>query len=71
MDDHPFLEHTDPPLTAVQLPMAEMGELGVRMLLDVVEGRPMAHVVTSTPPRLVIRRSTAAPAPAPPATQDA
>ena len=60
MDDHPFLEHTDPPITAVQLPMAEMGELGVRMLLDVVEGRPMGHVVTSTAPRLVIRRSTAA-----------
>jgi len=61
MDDHPFLEHTDPPITAVQLPMAEMGELGVRMLLDVVEGRPMGHVVTSTPPLLVVRRSTAAP----------
>lgn len=59
MDDHPFLEHTDPPITAVQLPMAEMGELGVRMLLDIVEGRPMGHVVTSTPPRLVTRRSTA------------
>jgi LacI family transcriptional regulator len=61
MDDHPFLDHTDPALTAVQLPMAEMGELGVAMLLDLVEGRPMGHVVTSTPPRLVIRRSTAAP----------
>jgi LacI family transcriptional regulator len=61
MDDHPFLEHTDPPIDAVQLPMAEMGELGVRMLLDVVEGRPAGHVVTTTPPRLVIRRSSAAP----------
>jgi LacI family transcriptional regulator len=65
IDDHPFLDHTDPPLTAVQLPMAEMGELGVAMLLDVVAGRPMGHVVTSTPPRLVVRRSTAAPWTAP------
>lgn len=61
MDDHPFLEHTDPALTAVHLPMAEMGELGARMLIDAVEGRPMGHVLTSTPPRLVPRRSTAAP----------
>ena len=67
IDDHPFLDHTDPPLTAVQLPMAEMGELGAAMLLDVVEGRQMGHVVTATPPRLVVRRSTAPPpgAPAP------
>ncbi|MEO5885787.1 MAG: LacI family DNA-binding transcriptional regulator [Candidatus Limnocylindrales bacterium] len=61
MDDHPLLGHTDPPLTAVQMPMAEMGELGARMLLDVVEGRTLGHVVTTTPPRLVVRRSAAAP----------
>lgn len=61
MDDHPVLEHTDPALTSIQMPMAEMGELGVKMLLDLVDGRAMSHVVTSTPPRLVIRRSTAAP----------
>ena len=62
MDDHPFLEHTDPALTAVHLPMAEMGELGARMLIDVVDGQPMRHVVTTTAPRLVVRRSTAPPA---------
>ena len=61
MDDHPLLEHTDPALTAVQLPMAEMGELGARMLIDVVEGRPMAHVVTANPPRLVVRASSGPP----------
>lgn len=62
MDDHPILAHTDPPLTAIQLPMGEMGELGARMLIEVVDGRPMRHVVTATPPRLIERRSTA-PAP--------
>lgn len=61
MDDHSFLEHTDPALTAVQLPMAEMGELGVQMLIDIVQGRPLGHVVTATPPRLVVRASTAPP----------
>jgi LacI family transcriptional regulator len=61
MDDHPFLDHTDPALTAVRLPMAEMGELGVAMLLGIVEGGAMGHAVTSTPPQLVVRRSTAPP----------
>lgn len=62
MDDHPILRHTDPALTAVRLPMDEMGELAAAMLIDVVEGRPLAHVVTTTPPRLVVRASTAPPA---------
>ena len=62
MDDHPILEHTDPPLTAVRLPMAEMGVLGARMLIDAVGGAPIMHVRTSLPPVLVVRRSTAPPA---------
>lgn len=62
MDDHPILEHTDPPLTAVRLPMAEMGTLGARMLIDAVGGSPVAHIRTSLPPILVVRRSTAPPA---------
>jgi LacI family transcriptional regulator len=61
MDDHPILEHTDPPLTAIRLPMAEMGMLGARMLIDAVDGEPIAHVRTSEPPVLVARRSTAPP----------
>lgn len=61
MDDHPILEHTDPPLTSVRLPMAEMGMLGARMLIDAVGGSPITHVQTSTPPVLVVRRSTARP----------
>ena len=62
MDDHPILAHTDPPLTSIKLPMDEMGLLGARLLLDVVDGRPLRHEVTPTPPRLVVRRSTAPPA---------
>jgi LacI family transcriptional regulator len=62
MDDHPILEHTDPPLTAIRLPMAEMGMLGARMLIDAVGGEPITHVRTSLPPVIVVRRSTAPPA---------
>ena len=61
MDDHPVLAHTDPAMTAIHMPMGEMGELGARMLIDIVEGRPIRHIVTDTPPRLVIRASTMAP----------
>jgi LacI family transcriptional regulator len=61
MDDHPFLAHTDPALTAIHMPMDEMGELGAQMLIDIIEGQSIGHVVTATPPRLVVRASTAAP----------
>jgi LacI family transcriptional regulator len=61
MDDHPFLAHTDPALTAVAMPMDEMGALGAQLLIDVVEGRPIRHVVTATEPRLVVRASTGPP----------
>ena len=61
LDDHPILDHMDPPLTAVRLPMAEMGELGTRLLIDMVEGAPPRHLITTTPPVLVRRASTAPP----------
>lgn len=61
MDDHPVLDHTAPPLTAVRMPMEEMGALGVQMLIEAVEGRPIRHVRTATPPSLVVRASTAPP----------
>ncbi len=61
MDDHPILAHTDPALTAVAMPMHEMGALGAQLLIDVVEGQPIRHIVTAMPPRLVVRASTAPP----------
>jgi LacI family transcriptional regulator len=61
LDDHPILEHSDPAMTAVRLPMDEMGELGARLLLDMVEGAPPRHVVTSRPPVLVARASSGPP----------
>jgi LacI family transcriptional regulator len=58
IDDHPILDHVDPPLTAIRLPMAEMGEAGAELLIDVVRGATPRHVVTVTPPRLVVRASS-------------
>lgn len=60
-DDHPILEHTDPPLTAIRLPMAEMGALGAHMLIDAVGGAPIAHVRTTVAPILIVRHSTMSP----------
>jgi LacI family transcriptional regulator len=61
MDDHPMLEHLDPALTSIRMPMDEMGRRGADMLLDVVAGGPLRHEVTTTAPCLVSRRSTAPP----------
>jgi LacI family transcriptional regulator len=63
MDDHQLLEHLDPPLTSVRMPMARMGEVAAGMLVDAINGAPIHHEVVADPPLLVVRRSTAAAAP--------
>jgi DNA-binding LacI/PurR family transcriptional regulator len=60
MDDHVLLDHLDPPLTAVRMPMAQMGVLATEMLLDAVGGRPIQHTVVPDQPMLVRRRSAGA-----------
>lgn len=62
MDDHFVLDHTDPPLTAVRMPMEEMGVSGARMLIEAVDGRPIRHLTVPTKPRLIVRASTSPPA---------
>jgi DNA-binding LacI/PurR family transcriptional regulator len=62
-DDLPLTRFTDPPLTTVHQPVRRKGEEAARMLLTslaAVGGRPAEHRVLET--RLVVRRSTAAPA---------
>lgn len=56
-DDIPMAQATLPPLTTVAQPMAEMGALAVRMVVDMIEGGGVAvpRVVLQT--RLVIRES--------------
>jgi DNA-binding LacI/PurR family transcriptional regulator len=61
MDDHQMLEHLDPPLTAVRMPMAGMGEAAADLLLDVIGGAATRHVVVDIEPILVVRGSTARP----------
>jgi LacI family transcriptional regulator len=53
-----------PPLTAVHMPLAELGAQAARLLIDVLHGRaaPRSLKVTDPAPRLVVRGSTAPPA---------
>jgi LacI family transcriptional regulator len=60
-DDDALAEYIDPPLTAVRMPMQELGQTAVDVLLDRVAGNDKrTDVVLDTPPLLVERASTAA-----------
>jgi LacI family transcriptional regulator len=50
-------EASRPPLTTVDLLLADLGRCGARFLLDAIAGNPHPGV-TSLEPRLVIREST-------------
>ncbi|MET8140688.1 LacI family DNA-binding transcriptional regulator [Sphaerisporangium sp. NPDC005288] len=54
-DDVPWFSHTDPPVTAISQPTAELGRGAVRVLLDILGGRRADSVVL--PAHLVVRES--------------
>jgi DNA-binding LacI/PurR family transcriptional regulator len=66
-DDLSVVAHADtslaeflvPPLTAIQLPLAELGAASVDALVRQVEDRATADLVLATEPVLVVRASTA------------
>jgi LacI family transcriptional regulator len=60
--DAPFTMYLDPELTTVKMPLREMGSAAVESLLALVEGGSVEDVQVSSPPELVVRGSTAAPA---------
>jgi LacI family transcriptional regulator len=60
-EDAPY---TQPPLTAVRLPVEEMGARAVEELDRLLKGETMTDVVIASPPELVVRGSVATP-PAP------
>lgn len=57
-DDIEFAAHAAVPLTTVRVPLAELGRLGARLALDLLEGRPPA-TLPSAESELVVRKSTA------------
>jgi LacI family transcriptional regulator len=61
--DDPFAEYAIPPLTAIRMPMRELGAAAVDMAFERLEGKPPRAQILHTAPQLIVRRSTAAPAP--------
>ena len=57
--DAPIAAYLDPPLTTVRMPLAEMAERSVEILIRIVEREPAESVVIESPPVLVPRGSTA------------
>jgi DNA-binding LacI/PurR family transcriptional regulator len=62
-EDTELAAHVQPPLTTVSTDVIGWGRAAARRLLELIEGRP-ATETPLRPPRLVVRGSTASPAPA-------
>ena len=58
-DDDPLCEYLETPLTAIRMPLHELGTTAVDVLLEQVEGGPPRDVEVPVAPELVVRRSTA------------
>ena len=61
-DDDPLCECLEVPLTAIKMPLAELGRVAVDALIDQVEGAVPSDITVETAPELVLRGSTAPPA---------
>ena len=57
-DDIEFASYVDPPLTTIRQPKDEMGRIAMRMLIDLLNGKPVANVMV--PGELIVRESTRA-----------
>jgi DNA-binding LacI/PurR family transcriptional regulator len=57
-DDDPVCEYLDPPLTAIRMPLHQLGSTAVDVLLEQVDGGAARDVEVRTAPELVRRRST-------------
>lgn len=60
-NDLPWMDHLQPPLTTVHVPLYEMGVHACRMLLQVLAGEAPEPASRQVPVSLVIRSSTGAP----------
>lgn len=57
-DDDPVCEYLDAPLTAIDMPLHELGSGAVDALLAQIAGGAPQDVVIETAPKIVLRRST-------------
>lgn len=57
-DDDPVCMYLEPALSAVRMPLLELGAASVDALIEQIEGGRAKDVVISTPPELILRHST-------------
>ncbi|MEW5988616.1 MAG: LacI family DNA-binding transcriptional regulator [Chloroflexota bacterium] len=57
-DDIPLVEYLRPPLTSVRQPTLKAGQWVVKMLIQQIEGEPIAHKGILLEPELVVRQSS-------------
>jgi LacI family transcriptional regulator len=70
-DDLPQAAQTFPALTTVRQPLHDMGRLGTRMLLSLIDDRPLLMENMQMPTELIVRGTTAPPSDALPAAGEA
>lgn len=61
LNDTPLNEFTSPPVTAIRMPLRQLGAVAFDVLLDLLSGRPRerTQIVSDPAPELVVRGSTA------------
>lgn len=57
LNDVPFAQVVDPPLTTVNLPAHRLGLEAARMLLDLIDGKTLLNTQITIPTKLIIRKS--------------
>lgn len=60
-DDIPFSKYTNPPLTTIHKPLDEISELGLRLLLQMINGEPVEQTSFLLDTRLEVRQSLQSP----------
>jgi DNA-binding LacI/PurR family transcriptional regulator len=60
VDDLPVTAYTVPSLTTIRQPFEQIGTLGIQLLLDILQKRPVEQTSIAIKPTLIVRQSTAA-----------
>lgn len=60
-DDDPLAEFLEVPLTAIRMPLGELGAAAIGALAAQIDGEPAKDLEVMTPPELVLRASTSPP----------
>jgi LacI family transcriptional regulator len=60
-DDDPLAEFLEVPLTAIRMPLSELGAAAIGALAAQIDGESPRDLEVTTPPELVVRSSTAPP----------